>query len=88
MDSAPLLREYVRAVVMCDRLCTQIEVAIAEGQLPDKVMKLRDMESKRLLSIGTKLRLTQQSRYTPKAASTANAKAGAGRPWLHVSDAK
>lgn len=80
-DSAPLLTEYVRAVHMCDRLREQIEVAIAEGEVPEKLMRLRDMEAKRATSLATKLRMTQQSRYTPQAAATANKKAGNARPW-------
>lgn len=82
-DSAPLLTEYVRAKVSCDVLHVQVQAALAggdAGEVKDS-MKLRDMESKRLLSIGTKLRLTQQSRYTPKAASTAAKGAGQARPW-------
>ena len=94
-DSAPLLVEYVRAQGMCDQLDQNIKAALSGGRDGDEpiplellgkviegFMKLRDMEAKRMLSIGTKLRLTQQSRYTPKAASTANSKAGAARPWL------
>jgi len=95
-DSAPLLVEYVRAQAMCDLLDTQVKAAIAgsgggdaaealaAAKTIEHFMKMRDMEAKRLLSIGTKLRLTQQSRYTPSAAATANNKAGAGRPWQRV----
>jgi hypothetical protein len=32
-------------------------------------------------ALATKLRLTQQSRYTPQAASTASKKSGPHRPW-------
>lgn len=82
-DSAPLLAEYCRATVACDRLSAMVEAAFAGGDpavLKD-VVKLRDIESRRLTTIGTKLRLTQQSRYTPTAASTATKKAGNERPW-------
>lgn len=79
-DSAPLLAEYCRAAVLCDLLAVQIEAAIAGGEAGELKMLLdmRDKESKRLVSIGTKLRLTQQSRYTPKAADTANRRSGGG----------
>lgn len=81
-DSAPLLKEYCRAVVMCDLLAGKVAEALAEGKEPTQVlMKMRDMESKRMLMLGTKMRLTQQSRYTPMASATANKKAGAARPW-------
>ena len=82
-DSAPLLKEYVRAEAMCDLLAVQIETAIAGGETGEvkALLDMRDKESKRLTSIATKLRLTQQSRYTPQAAATADRKAGGARPW-------
>lgn len=86
-DSAPLLREYVRAAVMCDRLDLQVKAAIAGAGEPETAglvksyLDMRDKESKRLVSIGTKLRLTQQSRYTPLSANTAAKKARQARPW-------
>jgi hypothetical protein len=86
-DSAPLLTEYVRAKVMCDLLDLKVKAAIAVAGDPESLgsvkafLDMRDKESKRLLSIGTKLRLTQQSRYTPQAAATATKKAGGERPW-------
>lgn len=84
-DSAPLLKEYVRAAAMCDLLELQIQAALA-GDEPGDVkayLDMRDKESKRVLSTGTKMRLTQQSRYTPKAGATAAAKVGNGaKPWL------
>jgi|SRR5690606_1953736 len=82
-DSAPLLLEYVRAKVSCDVLHAQVQAALSGGDPKEikEAMQLRDMESRRLLSIGTKLRLTQQSRYTPKAASTANRGASSRKPW-------
>lgn len=86
-DSVPVLVEYVRAVGMCDLLDCQVKAAIAEGdaKVIKDAMQLRDMESKRMLQIATKLRLTQQSRYTPQAAATANKQAGGARPWLRRS---
>lgn len=82
-DAAPLLHEYVRAAVMCGVLDVMVKAAIAGGDAGElaQSIKLRDMEAKRAMSIGTKLRLTPQSRYTPQAASTANKKAAGARPW-------
>jgi len=82
-DSAPLLKEYVRAEAMCDLLAVQIEAGIAGGESGEvkALLDMRDKESKRLTSIATKLRLTQQSRYTPQAAATADRKASGARPW-------
>lgn len=96
-DSAPLLVEYVRAQGMCDQLDIQVKAAIAASagddptaalvaaKVIESFMRLRDMEAKRLLQIATKLRLTQQSRYTPQSAATANKGAKGLRPWHHGS---
>ena len=82
-DSAPLLTEYVRAVVMSGQLDTQVKAALVGSETGElkALLDMRDKESKRVVSIATKLRLTQQSRYTPQAAATANKKAAGGRPW-------
>jgi hypothetical protein len=82
-ESAPVLAEYVRASVMADLLDKQVKTAIAGGEPAEikAMLQLRDMESKRVLSIATKLRLTNQSRYTPQAAATASKKASGARPW-------
>lgn len=81
-DSLPVLKEYVRAATTCDRLAVVVERALEEGSdgLP-KLLEMRDREAKRVAVLATKLRLTQQSRYTPKAAGTADRKAGGARPW-------
>jgi hypothetical protein len=48
----------------------------------DKLLALRDRETKALADKATKLRLTQQARYTPQAAGTAARKGGDGpAPW-------
>ena len=82
-DSAPLLTEYVRAVVMSGQLDIQVKAALVGSETGElkALLDMRDKESKRVVSIATKLRLTQQSRYTPQAAATANKKAAGGRPW-------
>lgn len=81
-DSAPLLLEYVRCAAMTDCLDALVKASLIdpESDLND-ALKMRDRESKRLAALATKLRLTQQSRYTPQAASTANKKAAGARPW-------
>ena len=82
-DVAPLLEEYCRVVVMCRALALQVEGLMAgdeDGNL-EKVLRLRDMESKRLTSIATKLRITNQSRYNPLSANTAAKKGGGGGVW-------
>ena len=78
-DSAPLLVEYCRAVVMCNQLAEEIRTATGNDR--KDLLKLRDMEAKRVASMACKMRLTQQSRYTPGASATASKKAGGSRPW-------
>lgn len=82
-DNAPMLAEYVRASTMCDILEAQIQAAVAGDDAAEvkAYLDMRDKESKRVSSLATKLRLTQQSRYTPQAAATATKRAGASRPW-------
>jgi hypothetical protein len=46
----------------------------------DRLSKLRERESRAIATLSTKLRLTNQSRYTPKAAGTASRRTGPA-PW-------
>lgn len=85
-----LLKEYCRHVVSAKKLAAMIE---AMEQLPemspddlsdyDKLLKMRDRETKAIGDKATKLRLTNQSRYTPQAAATAarNAAPTERKPW-------
>lgn len=82
-DSVPLLEEYCRVVVMCRTLAVQIEAAMVGGEGGElkALLDMRDKESRRLTSMATKLRLTNQSRYTPQAAATAAKKGSGGKVW-------
>ena len=82
-DAVPLLEEYCRVVVMCRLLAIQIEAGIAGGDAAElkALLDMRDKESRRMTSIATKLRLTNQSRYTPQSAATAAKKGGGGKVW-------
>jgi hypothetical protein len=80
-DSAPLLKEYVRAAAMCDTLALSIKATLHGDGSPRALLEMRDREAKRAASLATKLRLTQQSRYTPQSAATASKRAGGTRPW-------
>lgn len=82
-DSVPVLKEYVRAALMCDRLAEVVERALGSGD-PDQIkpaLDMRDKESRRAVTLATKLRLTQQSRYTPDKAAVADKRASGKRPW-------
>jgi hypothetical protein len=87
-DNGPLLAEYVRAVDMGNMLAIQIDALLSSDDSTEIALQLkplldmRDKEAKRATSIATKLRLTNQSRYTPQAAATANKRAGSvAKPW-------
>jgi hypothetical protein len=48
----------------------------------DKLLAMRERETKAMASIATKLRMTPQARYTPHGAATAAKKPGGARaPW-------
>jgi hypothetical protein len=79
----PLLREYVRAAVMCEQLDALLTPLPEDVKELRRLLGMRDMESKRLMSTATKLRLTQQARYRPETAARRadQPPAGAPRPW-------
>lgn len=82
-----LLRDYCRHVETAERLSVQIDRATADGSnmsIDDltKLVRLRDCETKASADKATKLRLTNQARYTPQAAATASKNQGqANKPW-------
>ena len=82
-DAVPLLEEYCRVVVMCRLLAIQIEAGIAGGDAAElkTLLDMRDKESRRMTSLATKLRITNQSRYTPQAAGTAAKRGAGGKVW-------
>jgi hypothetical protein len=82
-----MLKDYCRHVVAAERLGTAIEARMSnpddDTSLKDLdcLLKMRDRETKAVADKATKLRLTNQSRYTPKAAATASKNAGSAKPW-------
>jgi hypothetical protein len=89
-----LLADYCRHVATGEWLSRQIEAAtkpVEKGGTPielddlTKLVRLRDCETKASADKATKLRLTNQARYTPAAAATAAKNAGGERkPWQSV----
>ena len=85
-----LLAEYCRHTVTAERFSRQVNRATDEGsnlsiEDVEKLCRCRDRETKALADKATKLRLTNQSRYTPGAAATAARNAGAAKkPWHAV----
>ncbi len=86
-----LLRDYCRHVETSDRLSVQVDRATDGGSNMEigelvQLIRIRDCETKASADKATKLRLTNQARYTPGAAATAAKKAGAeSKPWQAVS---
>src|SRR5690554_1225262 len=85
-----LLRLYVEHATFRADLQALINRSPVEGLCDEAtakgfeaMLRARDRETKQLVSLATRMRLTNQSRYTPQAAgSTARNDAGAGaRPW-------
>lgn len=85
-DSFPILKAYCIASDLHDRISHEIEQKLEVEEFTDRhvldLLKIQDQQAKLIASLAVKMRLTQQSRYTPKAASTANRKsAGGQKPW-------
>lgn len=88
-ESAPMLAMYCRAVASAEHLARIVDKFERRKRLDSDGMHaygiaLASMEkqSKLVISLSTKMRLTQQSQYTPKAAGTASRRAGAAKkPW-------
>jgi hypothetical protein len=84
-----LLKEYCRHVSSAALLTEKIDSFDSQWLDTDegldrytKLVRTRDCETKALADKATKLRLTNQSRYTPGAAGTAAKKSGeAKKPW-------
>jgi hypothetical protein len=93
-DHAPeLLVAHVRHVCTARLLAAQINafdpawLASDEGlKRYDKLLAMRERETKSMMSLATKMRLTQQSRYRADRAAVAVKNAPTGRrPWEHLS---
>ncbi len=93
-DSQPLLIEYCRAVIFADELAEALAkvVGVPEGDELDPWLRLRarqDQNARLLTTLATKMRLTQQSRWTAPSAATAQKNTAQDRkPWeFEASDA-
>ena len=84
-----LLKDYCRHRSAADKITEVINLFQADwlknaegAKRYASLLKMRDMESRGAADKATKLRLTNQARYTPQAASTASKGASKGlRPW-------
>lgn len=86
-----LLADYCRHRDSAERLTSVIDADASAGadskyelHEMDRLMKMRERETRAAADKATKLRLTNQSRYTPKAAATASAKVADRKLWDRV----
>ena len=84
-DSQPVLAAYCRAVDFHSKISMELDKYLNENEdiIPAKQLyDLQEKNARLMKNLAAGLRLTPQSRYTPKAAATANKKAGgAAKPW-------
>jgi phage terminase small subunit len=87
-DSFPVLSDYCRAIDMDNEMADAVNgydrAALTgfEGlQTWKALIKMQRDQQKHVAMLATKLRLTPQSRYNAKSASTASNRAGLERPW-------
>lgn len=90
-DVAPLLKAYCRGAVSADLIAEQVNafdptwLATDEGlKRYERLTKMARDQALSLANLATKMRLTQQSRYTPQAAATASKAAASSKPWEKV----
>lgn len=86
-----LLKDYCRHTASALKLARMIEAVEGLAEMKtddledyDRLLKMRDRETKAIADKATKLRLTNQSRYTPQAAATAAKKGSERKPWQAV----
>lgn len=87
-----LLRDYCRHCQSASTLSRMIANMEAKGvadtdevKVYDRLLAMRDRETKAIGDKATKLRLTNQARYTPQAAATASKRNQDLKPWQTAS---
>jgi len=79
-DSFPLLRAYCIASERHQKISQKLNKLKIENC--KELLDMEEKQAKLIATLAVKMRLTQQSRYTPLSASTADKKAkGGGKPW-------
>ena len=84
--NSPLLYGYVQSISSHESLALRsdaIEATLEDGDLKllNKVHAMIERQARLIQSFATKLRLTQQSRYTAATAAVMSGKASGNRPW-------
>ncbi|SEN71410.1 hypothetical protein SAMN05216404_106167 [Nitrosospira multiformis] len=85
-DAQSLLLGYVKAIASYEILSARVDAVEAQGGMDDlkdedKLYAMLERQARLVQSFATKMRLTQQARYTTGSAATATEKAGKSRPW-------
>ena len=85
-STAPLLSGYVKAIASHETLASRsdvIEATLADGDLKtlNRIHAMIERQARLIQTFATKLRLTQQSRYTAATAAVVAGKASGPRPW-------
>lgn len=86
VDAQSLLLGYVKAITSYEILSARIDAVEAQGGMDDmkdedKLYAMLERQARLVQSFATKMRLTQQARYTTGSAATATSRAGKSRPW-------
>jgi hypothetical protein len=80
-DTQPLLVAYCQCALMHRSLIKRWHDADPGAEVNGALVKLINETSNRMSMLAVKLRLTNQSRFTPGAAATASKKVSNLRPW-------
>jgi hypothetical protein len=86
VDAQSLLVGYVKAIASHESLSQRVDAMeagafVGELKDEDKLYGMLERQARLVQSFATKMRLTQQARYTTTSAATKSAKASGGRPW-------
>jgi hypothetical protein len=81
-DSFPILRAYCVAAERHLEIGKAMQGLKIQEREYQNLIKVEETQAKLIAALAVKMRLTQQSRYTPRSSVTANKKASAGKkPW-------
>ena len=85
VDAQSLLLGYVKAIASYEHISLEVEAVEAGKEMElkdvDKLYAMQERQARLMQSFATKMRLTQQARYTTTSAATKSSQAGGSRPW-------
>jgi len=80
-DSAPVLETYVRAVSHYRLISKRLDNAPKDPDVLSKLISCVSQQARLVAQLAQKMRLTQQSRYTPATAGRRDRDMPASQPW-------